>query len=163
MSSSKRDRQKAMKLHHQKLLDRHQSYPTSAEPRPGIAERREPPEGRHVPSISPRQIDPDPQSDGHQVPSVTQGPALDTQPLPEPDRVSDSDEVYTLAEVCRLLKVSRSTVDRMDQDGELPGRFKVRGQVRYHGPTLRAHLAYVATLRTDHHPRYGKVIVHEVR
>jgi predicted DNA-binding transcriptional regulator AlpA len=63
----------------------------------------------------------------------------------KPGTSPDVDEVYTLAEVCRLLKVSRSTVDRMHLDGDLPGRIKLRGQVRYHGPTVRQHLASLVT------------------
>ena len=61
-------------------------------------------------------------------------------PIPE-QRSLDTDEVYTIAEVCKLLKLSRATVDRMTGRGELPGRLKLGGQVRFHGPTLRRFLA----------------------
>jgi excisionase family DNA binding protein len=38
--------------------------------------------------------------------------------------------------VCELLALSRATVDRLARKGELPGRIKLGGQVRYHVPTL---------------------------
>jgi len=40
--------------------------------------------------------------------------------------------LLTVPEVCTLLNVSRMTVHRMEKSGELPGRVKLGGQVRYH-------------------------------
>lgn len=63
---------------------------------------------------------------------------------PDPEPVSESDEVYTVPEMCRLLKVSRATLDRECAKGHVPGRFKFGNQVRFHGPTVRAFLAQQA-------------------
>jgi excisionase family DNA binding protein len=45
--------------------------------------------------------------------------------------------LLTVAQVCQLLNLSRSTVDRLAKRGELPGRLKLGGQVRYDAGTLR--------------------------
>jgi excisionase family DNA binding protein len=42
--------------------------------------------------------------------------------------------LLTCAEVCKLLSVSRSTLDRLGET--VPGRVKLGGQVRYHRETL---------------------------
>jgi excisionase family DNA binding protein len=48
------------------------------------------------------------------------------------------------AEVCALLKISRSTLDRMEKSGALPGRVKIGGQVRYHKRVLEDWLFKLA-------------------
>jgi excisionase family DNA binding protein len=48
--------------------------------------------------------------------------------------------LLTIADVCALLNVSRSTIDRLDKSGKLPGRVKLGGQVRYHRETLEQWL-----------------------
>jgi len=40
--------------------------------------------------------------------------------------------LLTVADVCALLNVSRSTLLRLEKAGSLPGRVKLGGQVRYH-------------------------------
>ncbi len=40
--------------------------------------------------------------------------------------------LLTVAELCELLHVSRMTLHRLEKSGELPGRVKLGGQVRYH-------------------------------
>ena len=40
--------------------------------------------------------------------------------------------LLTVTEVCALLKISRSTLIRLENAGTLPGRVKLGGQVRYH-------------------------------
>ena len=48
--------------------------------------------------------------------------------------------LFTVREVCSFLKVSRSTLQRMEKAGELPGRVKLGGQIRYHRETLEKWL-----------------------
>lgn len=40
--------------------------------------------------------------------------------------------LLTVADVCALLNLSRSTLFRLEQKTPLPGRVKLGGQVRYH-------------------------------
>jgi excisionase family DNA binding protein len=40
--------------------------------------------------------------------------------------------LLTVSDLCALLNVSRMTVYRMEKTGELPGKVKLGGQVRYH-------------------------------
>jgi len=50
---------------------------------------------------------------------------------------SDSAAVLlTVAEMCRLLSISRATLVRMDNAGKLPGRIKLGGSVRFHRATV---------------------------
>lgn len=39
--------------------------------------------------------------------------------------------LYTVHEIAAALRVSRATVDRLQARGELPGKLKIGGQVRY--------------------------------
>ncbi len=48
--------------------------------------------------------------------------------------------LLTVADLCALLKVSRSTITRMERDGSLPGRVMVGGSVRYHRETIECWL-----------------------
>ena len=60
--------------------------------------------------------------------------------IPKPQ----NDLVLTVAEVCELLKISRSTLLRAD----IPGKLKIGGCVRYHRETLDQWLlASVPTLK----------------
>jgi excisionase family DNA binding protein len=52
-----------------------------------------------------------------------------------------SETVYTVRQMCRLLKVSRSTIDRLAEKGGIPGRFKVGQQIRYWKATVDSWLA----------------------
>jgi len=49
---------------------------------------------------------------------------------------TDQALLLTLPQVCHLLNLSRSTLDRMAKDNLIPGRLKIGGQIRYHRPTL---------------------------
>lgn len=56
------------------------------------------------------------------------------QPL-EPDAI-----LLSVAEMCKLLKISRATLVRMDNAGKLPGRMKLGGSVRFHRQTVETWL-----------------------
>jgi excisionase family DNA binding protein len=51
---------------------------------------------------------------------------------------SDGPLLLTIADLCRLLQVSRSTLHRMAASGKIPGRITLGAQVRYHRPTVEA-------------------------
>jgi excisionase family DNA binding protein len=73
---------------------------------------------------------PPPPSNPQSVP-----PRAKKKPMKKPAPKRPSDEVSLLlscSEVCSLLKISRSTLDRLEKAGSLPGRVKLGGQVRYH-------------------------------
>ena len=57
-----------------------------------------------------------------------------TEP-PDPDAI-----LLSVAEMCRLLKISRATLVRMDNSGKLPGRIKLGGSVRFHRATVESWL-----------------------
>ena len=44
--------------------------------------------------------------------------------------------LLTPDDLCELLKVSRSTLSRMDKSGSVPGRVKIGGSVRYKRETI---------------------------
>lgn len=44
--------------------------------------------------------------------------------------------LMTVTDLCQSLKLSRSTISRMDKSGALPGRVMVGGSVRYHRETI---------------------------
>lgn len=54
---------------------------------------------------------------------------------PDPDAI-----LLSVAEMCRLLKISRATLVRMDNSGKLPGRIKLGGSVRFHRATVESWL-----------------------
>lgn len=69
------------------------------------------------------------------------------EPEKEPEITLEPESLLlTVPQVCKLLNVSRSTVDRMAERGEIPGRMKLGGQVRYHRPTLQTWLEKKAQL-----------------
>ena len=53
--------------------------------------------------------------------------------------------LLTVSDICKLLKVSRSTLIRMEKSGYLPGRMMLGGSVRYHRETIAAWLRDLAT------------------
>lgn len=65
-------------------------------------------------------------------------------PDKKPDKVSQEESstgnlapiLLTMADVCKFLNLSRSTVIRMESTGQLPGRINLGGAVRYHRETL---------------------------
>ena len=48
--------------------------------------------------------------------------------------------LLSIADVCALLNVSRSTLLRLEKSGALPGRLVLGGQVRYHRQVIEAWL-----------------------
>ncbi len=60
---------------------------------------------------------------------------FDVKAMPKDDAL-----VLTVADVCRLLKISRVTLYRIEKETPLPGRVKLGGQVRYHRETLEQWL-----------------------
>ena len=58
------------------------------------------------------------------------------------------ERLFDKAQVCQLLSVSRSTLDRIVLDGELPA-YRVRGQVRFKPSDLDA---YLERCREQHRP-----------
>jgi excisionase family DNA binding protein len=64
-----------------------------------------------------------------------------TEP-PDPDAI-----LLSVAEMCRLLKISRATLVRMDNTGKLPGRIKLGGSVRFHRATVEAWLQSLIAAR----------------
>jgi excisionase family DNA binding protein len=48
--------------------------------------------------------------------------------------------LLSVKEMCRLLKISRATLVRMDKSGQLPGRIKLGGSVRFHRETVETWL-----------------------
>lgn len=51
-----------------------------------------------------------------------------------------TDVLLSVKEMCSLLKVSRATLVRMDKSGQLPGRIKLSGSVRFHRETVESWL-----------------------
>jgi excisionase family DNA binding protein len=48
--------------------------------------------------------------------------------------------LLTLADVCALLNLSKSTIYRIEKTSPLPGRVKLGGQVRYHRQVIEKWL-----------------------
>ena len=61
-------------------------------------------------------------------------------PVAENLPAADDLLLLTVPQVCKLLNLSRSTLDRMAKEGLVSGRLKIGGQVRYHRPTLETWL-----------------------
>jgi excisionase family DNA binding protein len=55
--------------------------------------------------------------------------------------------LLSVAEMCTLLKVSRATLVRLDKSGQLPGRIKLGGSVRFHRETVETWLQSLITTR----------------
>lgn len=43
---------------------------------------------------------------------------------------------YTVPDMCKLLNISRATLDRMCLDKEIPGRKKWRGKILFHKSSI---------------------------
>jgi len=80
----------------------------------------------------PQQAEALPRDDGGQA-----SEGLQSTPEVEPSITSI---LLTVAQVCSLLNLSRSTLDRMAKAGQIPGRVKIGGQVRYHRQVLETWL-----------------------
>lgn len=59
---------------------------------------------------------------------------------PAGDIPAGSTLLLTVADLCALLQVSRTTLFRMEKAGEVPGRLSLGGQVRYHRETVETWL-----------------------
>lgn len=59
---------------------------------------------------------------------------------PDVQKAFSSDMLLSVTEMCTLLKISRATLVRMDKSGQLPGRIKLGGSVRFHRETVEAWL-----------------------
>lgn len=74
--------------------------------------------------------------------TVRQQPKLAQTPLPKNETtrkkpaVEDTSPLLSVTEMCALLKISRATLVRMDKSGQLPGRIKLGGSVRFHRETI---------------------------
>ncbi len=56
---------------------------------------------------------------------------------PKPRRAAKQVSILlTVADLCQLLNLSRSSIARMERAGSLPGRVMVGGSVRYHRETI---------------------------
>lgn len=53
--------------------------------------------------------------------------------------------LLSVAEMCALLKISRATLVRLDKSGQLPGRIKLGGSVRFHRETVETWLKDLIT------------------
>jgi excisionase family DNA binding protein len=60
--------------------------------------------------------------------------------VPKTQPVDPTAMLLSVAEMCALLKISRATLVRMDKSGQLPGRLKVGGSVRFHRETVETWL-----------------------
>lgn len=61
--------------------------------------------------------------------------------------VTDNSMLLSVTETCALLKISRATLVRMDKSGQLPGRLKMGGSVRFHRETVESWLRSLITTR----------------
>lgn len=59
---------------------------------------------------------------------------------PKPQALDPNAILLSVIETCKLLKISRATLVRMDKSGKLPGRIKLGGSVRFHRETLETWL-----------------------
>jgi len=66
-----------------------------------------------------------------------QSPDTITKPVTSP---TNGALLLSVAEICRLLKISRATLIRMDKAGKIPGKIKLGGSVRFHRETVEAWL-----------------------
>lgn len=66
------------------------------------------------------------------LPASASETPVEIKPAPRPVKSDVLPLLLTLADVCALLNVSRSTVIRLEKAGGLPGRVTVGASVRYH-------------------------------
>ena len=77
----------------------------------------------------------------HRKPAPAPSPSVPVSGLPEPVRpepVSVAPAILlTVSQVCDLLGgISRSTLNRMEKTGKIPGRVQLGGSVRYHRESI---------------------------
>lgn len=83
-------------------------------------------------------------------PKISKAPPVAAQSAtrhPLKDLTETSSVLLTVSDICKLLKVSRSTLIRIEKAGQLPGRLMLGGSVRYHRETIDAWLNDLAANR----------------
>ncbi|CAH2031257.1 helix-turn-helix transcriptional regulator [Trichlorobacter ammonificans] len=87
------------------------------------------------------------------APEVVPMVRMQPEPQPAPRRGATSKAkkpatgnslLLTVSDLCGLLNLSRSTINRMERNGTLPGRVELGGAVRYHRETVEAWLRDLA-------------------
>lgn len=74
-------------------------------------------------------------------PKTSDKPVPKRAPKPQKSQPLDPNAILlSVAEMCKLLKISRATLVRMDKAGKLPGRMKLGGSVRFHRQTVETWL-----------------------
>lgn len=77
-----------------------------------------------------------------QTKKVTSAQPL-TEKIVKPQKAVSTESnsmLLSVTEICALLKISRATLVRMDKSGQLPGRIKLGGSVRFHRETVETWL-----------------------
>ncbi|WP_318556596.1 helix-turn-helix domain-containing protein [Geobacter anodireducens] len=67
-------------------------------------------------------------------------PELKPAPVHDGDIPPGNTLLLTVADLCALLQISRTTLFRMEKAGKVPGRLSLGGQVRYHRETVETWL-----------------------
>lgn len=74
-------------------------------------------------------------------PKKSDKPEPKRAPKPQKSQPLDPNAILlSVSEMCKLLKISRATLVRMDKSGKLPGRIKLGGSVRFHRETVETWL-----------------------
>lgn len=74
------------------------------------------------------------------VADETAAQALRPREFPGAELPTGDALLLTVSDLCGLLKISRTTLFRLEKSGQIPGRVSVCGQVRYHRETVEAWL-----------------------
>lgn len=81
-------------------------------------------------------------------PKASKATVVPPSPIPQysmDEQLTEKKSILlTVSDLCTLLKVSRSTLIRMEKSGQLPGRLMLGGSVRYHQETIDAWLRDLA-------------------
>lgn len=84
-------------------------------------------------------------------PKSSKAPPAIPQPAPRHTLsvpIEATSALLTVSDVCKLLKISRSTLIRMEKVSHIPGRLMLGGSVRYHRETIEAWLQDLAANRS---------------
>lgn len=80
-------------------------------------------------------------------PKISKATSVASLPIPQQSlnvQTETNSTLLTVSDLCKLLKVSRSTLIRIEKAGHLPGRLMLGGSVRYHRETVNAWLRGLA-------------------